>query len=606
MDKNYKIHFKECSPEKTVEFLKNKLNELNIKVEEDYFLKSSIGTYSLRVNFKGTSFGANGKGVSESYCKASAYAELFERFQNATFPPYYFPRQDEPAFYEAFDKRIKTTPEIVAENSPFIQFYFRHRNLQDADFCEKVDSINSVQRMDYLYSGRDNEYACLPFYSVKDDTIYYLPYTIYYSYYGSNGMAAGNTAEEAIVQGYSEILERVAQKRIFLEKPVLPDIPEDYLKEYPYIYEIFTKLKRSEKYDYYLKDCSFGGEYPVAALIVVEKNTGRYGIKLGCHPSYGIALERCFTEATQGRDISEYANSSVIDFSNTEVDGEWNISNSYKIGHAQFPYQIFGANPDYEFFAFENHNTETNETLLEKWTNYFVEKGYDVLIRNVSHIDFPSFHIIIPGLSELQNADDRKVRALNTRVFVRDLLSNPEQINTNNIKYIITCLKYFEKNVLENNISLYYDNYKFNYPGAEIGKDLKYMLAMCYAFVDEYRNASNCMYEVYTCAISNKVDFNRQKIYGAIYHYFTAMESIKNHEKAIGYVEKFYDTSVCDFIKKVFLNKKSIFLEQYPTNTKTNSEIRNLDELRDKLFHVQAKKGISQYDLRKYFVIDCS
>lgn len=47
---------------------------------------------------------------------------------------------------------------------------------------------------------------------------------------------------------------------------------------------MYSKLKENDRYEYILKDCSFGGKYPVAALIILEKNTGKYGIKLGCHP----------------------------------------------------------------------------------------------------------------------------------------------------------------------------------------------------------------------------------------------------------------------------------------------------------------------------------
>lgn len=43
-------------------------------------------------------------------------------------------------------------------------------------------------------------------------------------------MSAGNTIEEAVVQGLSEIIERYIQRRLFIEKPVLPTIPDDYIK----------------------------------------------------------------------------------------------------------------------------------------------------------------------------------------------------------------------------------------------------------------------------------------------------------------------------------------------------------------------------------------
>lgn len=60
-------------------------------------------------------------------------------------------------------------------------------------------------------------------------------------------MCAGNSPEEALVQGLSEIIERVVQRRIFTEKPALPDVPEEYIQQFPYVYEIIQKLKEQEK-----------------------------------------------------------------------------------------------------------------------------------------------------------------------------------------------------------------------------------------------------------------------------------------------------------------------------------------------------------------------
>lgn len=53
---------------------------MNLQTEEACFNASVIGTNSVRVVFKGTRIGTNGKGVNKDYCMASAYAELFERF----------------------------------------------------------------------------------------------------------------------------------------------------------------------------------------------------------------------------------------------------------------------------------------------------------------------------------------------------------------------------------------------------------------------------------------------------------------------------------------------------------------------------------------------
>ncbi|MBE6813202.1 MAG: hypothetical protein E7523_10040 [Ruminococcaceae bacterium] len=81
MEGTYKEHYKECAPEDTVKKLKKTLENMNIETECSFIQESEIGTYSSRVVFKGTNFGSNGKGVTDVFCEASAYAELFERYQ---------------------------------------------------------------------------------------------------------------------------------------------------------------------------------------------------------------------------------------------------------------------------------------------------------------------------------------------------------------------------------------------------------------------------------------------------------------------------------------------------------------------------------------------
>ena len=56
-------------------------------------------------------------------------------------------------------------------------------------------------------------------------------------------MCAGNTKEEALVQGLAEIIERYVMKKIMIEKPALPDVPDDYIHKYPRIYELLKKTR---------------------------------------------------------------------------------------------------------------------------------------------------------------------------------------------------------------------------------------------------------------------------------------------------------------------------------------------------------------------------
>lgn len=431
------MHYKQKTPEETVQFLQDILKNMKVEVTETWQERSSIGTYALRLDFRGTKIGANGKGVSKAYAKASAYAEFFERYQNDILGPRVFFGSKFP-FLMSPDEKILSSAEIVQNANSFTSLYFSQRGLSGVSDEEKAKAFYDVQKVDYHIYGLEDKYITLPFYSIKEKKVVYLPKSTYTPFYGSNGMCAGNSPEEALVQGLSEIIERVVQRRIFTEKPALPDVPEEYIQQFPYVYEIIQKLKEQEKegYYYFIKDCSFGGQYPVAALIVYEKNTGKYGIKLGCHPDFGVAIERTLTEATQGQDLAEYSKRSSVDFTNNHVD-EWkNIYNSYKFGMGQYPYQLFSKNPTYAFTPVEDVSGMDNWEILHRWIGKITNAGYDVMIRDVSYLGFPSFHIIIPGLSEMVYPSDLQFRATNTRYYVSNILRDcPEKINAK----IVSC-----------------------------------------------------------------------------------------------------------------------------------------------------------------------
>src|SRR5699024_556333 len=93
----------------------------------------------------------------------------------------------------------------------------------------------------------------------------------------------------------------------------------------------------------------FCGKYPVAGLYILEKNTGKFGFRLGAHPDYGIAMERCFTEAAQGRDIYEYAETCIFYFYEGEKSEDRNLAEYIFTHFAAAPYQVIGPKPEYEF-----------------------------------------------------------------------------------------------------------------------------------------------------------------------------------------------------------------------------------------------------------------
>lgn len=56
-------------------------------------------------------------------------------------------------------------------------------------------------------------------------------------------MSAGNTRNEARVQGLSEVFERYVKNRIIAESISLPEIPADVLARYPAVVEAIETLE---------------------------------------------------------------------------------------------------------------------------------------------------------------------------------------------------------------------------------------------------------------------------------------------------------------------------------------------------------------------------
>lgn len=393
MSKLQEMRYKETSPEKTVKRIKEIFKKNKIEVEENWSKKSSVGTYSLRLCVKGTNLGQNGKGMTKEFAMASAYAEFLERYQNGVlvFRPEK-PTKELPFVYSADEKDL-SIDNIVEQDDSFI-----NQIVED-----NKSSLNKLELLNEIL-GKDNIIKCLPHYSVRDKKVVYIPHVLSCHLYGSNGMCAGNSTEEAIIEGISEIIERFVSIQMIYKRVTFPEIPNTYLEKFPKVKELLAKAQKKEGYTCKLLDCSFGGKYPVAALIILQKNTGRFGIKLGAHPDYGIAMERCFTEAAQGMDIYDYATGCLFDFKNEDIDENENIREFINSNVATLPYQIFAKESTYKFTEIADVSNLNNKEILTNLVNSILEQGYDVLVRDVSTLGFPSFRVIIPGMTEITHA----------------------------------------------------------------------------------------------------------------------------------------------------------------------------------------------------------
>lgn len=585
MQDNHERKFKEKAPLDTIEQIKSFFNSLNIETKEEWAAENEIGTYSLRLSLKGApGIGANGKGMTREYALASAYAEFMERLQNMRMSPISMLvriRERNGGFFFHPSEKLLSIEEIVDEDSSFIRMFFGKRNLLDASRQEKMEALRKIQSYDYSAIHEFGKFLCIPFYSVREDKIYHIPYFISSIFYASNGMCAGNTVAEALVQGIAEIFERYANTRELESYTALPDIPEESIARYPEVNRMYRILHESDRFNIQIKDASFGGMFPVVALVLIEKNTGKFGVKFGAHPDVGIALERVFTEATQGISLEEFSHKSDLSFLNEMVDADSNIINSFRTSNAQYPYQMLCKPAQYTYHDFPMINSFTNEDLLKNELQKLLDHGYDILVNDYSYSGFGSYHVIIPGLSEIGMNDDDYINRMLERYSLQYALGHPTKLSKKICKMLVSHLMEAAGNVLENTLYYFSGIYSsYPYPGKDEYIDIFYLITVCAISVGEYGLASEIAN--FTVKRAKEISGEVKTDYLILKKYADGMHVLGEHSAVIEYLRYIFDDEMCEKYDMWFCEPECAVAKMYPEiwiDSEYASEFRKYEEL---------------------------
>ncbi len=277
---------KDRLPSRTVELIQERLNWVGFRKENVYlsWKQPYRNCCSCFLIFRDYPFFiANGKGIRKEYALASAYAEFIERLQcrgGFHFARLGLMKNTEEA---PLPRRVRGRDEL----------YNRHQPL-----FENMDSR--------LYPLLPEELPTLPAGDIFDQSVADLPISLMYTASGSTGMCAGNNFEEACSQGLCEIMERHALHRFYsggVEGFPTIDLRKVRLRS-PFLQYLLGEIIDSGC-DVTVKDCTLGGRFPVLGVILRDSVTGNVAVALGADPLFDIALQRCLTEALQGRNRPE-------------------------------------------------------------------------------------------------------------------------------------------------------------------------------------------------------------------------------------------------------------------------------------------------------------
>lgn len=411
--------FKDNSPVKTVENILARLREHGFEVEEHWYDSGIEHCHSVTVTIAGTRLTANGKGVTKELARASGHAEMMERLQSGyrgaggiEFP----------------DVRMMNREELLDENREhFERMAHRIEETQNEHFTAEDIADHC------LLFGTMERCKSVAFYDTNADRKVHIPYYFLRNLYGSNGLAAGNSAAEAIVQGFSEIVERYCQ-RYFLEgKLTPPDIPEEYLAQFKTAYNVIEQV-RAAGYTVIVKDCSLGEGYPVVASAIVDPKTRSSRVMFGSSPVFEIALERSLTESFQGCGIKAMPFIKGFHVGKRRSTNE--VEAAFTKGQANYPFEFFAKQASYEFKPVEDRSAMSNQDLVAYILRYLKMKDRTLLIRDLSHLGFHTYRLIVPGMSELHtymfSGEPSNYRLRGDTIHVRGDLrkANAEQLKS--------------------------------------------------------------------------------------------------------------------------------------------------------------------------------
>lgn len=354
---------------------------------------------------------ANGKGVSEAAAFASALAELTERFS--------FPFQWNNHFH--FDTFFEYTRDLLdyrwlkgysyeeysdIEKKPDSQpgAARRHEPALRLDIGELIEKQVKVHK-DRLHRAilkTDLVKHWVDAYSLRSQKKIRIPIKFVEWFSSSNGLAAGNTLEEAVIQATHELFERHAALETVYKPRKVPTIDVQSIKSKK-VHEIIDFLKAHNQ-ELFFKDLSLGGKLPVTGLMIVNHSLPADNMEhrllfYGSSFYSEERLLRCLTESMQGR-IIDHGNCSILPrpMFNRKINGSaLDHTSMFGYGATHDDLSFLEKGDSTEAFHWPVRNLKDEFNVINKICDKF-DTDWIMLDMTNPVINFPVVRVILPGL----------------------------------------------------------------------------------------------------------------------------------------------------------------------------------------------------------------
>lgn len=306
---NVNKKFKDRNPEETVKIIENFFNKKGYKVEIVQKCESEAGTFSFGLSLyknRVKILHSSGKGMSEAYALASGYAELYERFCNKcnfTRHPFFIQHFNK-AMYEKHGYYFHPD-EVILTYEDIMQY-----NMYNSFYTKLLHSQKNIETFWKLINNND-QIIGEPYYDLTNNKTVYHNLAIANRITTSGGLAAGNSLEEALNQGLSELCEHMTVDKFMLEEQDIYYVIDPSILS-PHLQSAINNIEKAG-FKFFIFDLSYNFNMPVAMSLLINPFTQHTQINLGAFPIFDIAVERVITEMYQN--VKHFAIGNNIDIS---------------------------------------------------------------------------------------------------------------------------------------------------------------------------------------------------------------------------------------------------------------------------------------------------
>ncbi len=383
---NEKITFKECfktytrdqdkaiTPEETIARFYEKIERFDCKILSEV-KRIDNGRLDIPVYFSVCTDEAQamtgtkkqmGKGASPIQSKASACMELAERFSFFSF------KSSDSNFVRGDYKTLRE------QNYPVMDIFYLLKSVDDDTMSsEMLEKLLENIPMQWTWATNIN----------KDQQVL-IPFSWFYAINEFNGPSAGNTIEEAALQGLSEIVERHVCSKINRFKLETPLIDQKSITD-PVACELLEKFNKHD-IELYLNDFSLDTGVCTVGALAIDRSTfpelSEIVFTAGTTPGPDKAIIRAITEVAQ-------------------LAGDFNSGSNYVASGLPKPLSM----EDVSYITQSSHTTTTAQmpelsdndikVEIENCTEALSRIGFEVFMINVTHpeLQIPALYTIIPG-----------------------------------------------------------------------------------------------------------------------------------------------------------------------------------------------------------------